>query len=249
MYDFEKERERHLRHLEHYQRHMNDRLDRQRKRVERSLDQKQARLRQKLGDKQTEIISAALTLLDEQGIADLSLRKLAQLVHVQAPALYWYFKNKSDLTDYLAEAILKPEFDDLKPREDDESWQEWLIDACKRLRKAMLAHRDGVRVVAGAHLYPAVSLVRLFEAATKSLVSAGLSEEHAGLIISTAVHFTFGRVIEEQSMPDPDQYDLAEITAFFEEFPYFQRSVVHSTPTAKASADKFDEALKLIIHD
>jgi AcrR family transcriptional regulator len=48
------------------------------------------------------VVRAALRLLDEVGLHGLSLRKVASELGVQAPALYWHFKNKQELLDEMA---------------------------------------------------------------------------------------------------------------------------------------------------
>ncbi len=59
------------------------------------------------------VIAAALELLNEVGMDNLTTRKLAERLKVQQPALYWHFQNKRALLDALAEAIrdvFKPDF-------------------------------------------------------------------------------------------------------------------------------------------
>ena len=167
--------------------------------------------------------------------------------HMQAPALYWYFKNKEVLIDYMAEAILQSEFKDLAPRQDDKAWQDWLVETCKRLRNAMRAHRDGARVVAGAHLYPAVTLMKLFEASMQSLTSAGIELQQANLIITTAVYFVFGNVIEEQASPSLDELKQLNFDEFMRGYPLMSKSVQKSLKDALGGHDEFEDALRLII--
>ena len=114
----------------------------------------------------------------------------------------------------------------------------------------MLANRDGARIVAGAHLYPAVTLIKLFETATATLVAAGVSEEEADLVISTAVHFTFGRVIEEQSGPSLDQLGKFDFDDFAAQFPYLYKNVKRLRAERDHRAvqdDEFEASLRLII--
>jgi len=251
----EDRRAKQLAHLAAAQQRSQARLDAQRRRI----DERFARVRQRItstedtpSDDQQRIIDAALELLDEVGLQELSLRKLAAKLDIQAPALYWYFKNKEDLTDYMAEAILKKEFVGTMQRQDDEPWQDWLVTACKRLRKAMLAYRDGGRVVTGAHFFPATTLLDFFEMALASLVSAGVSVERAGMIAVTAVHFTFGRVIEEQSMPSAAE--IADINRLIigrlqQSHPHVATYRQHQIETGMSMDDEFDDALRLIIHN
>lgn len=48
------------------------------------------------------VIAAALELLNEVGMDNLTTRKLAERLKVQQPALYWHFQNKRALLDALA---------------------------------------------------------------------------------------------------------------------------------------------------
>ncbi|HUB93825.1 MAG TPA: TetR family transcriptional regulator, partial [Verrucomicrobiae bacterium] len=106
-------RERDLQRLQQQRQAMHVRMDRQRDRLNKRFDRLESRLSDGMGDKQTLIIATALRLLDEEGIDSLSLRKLGSLLNMQAPALYWHFKNKTLLVDYMAEAILKEAFSDM----------------------------------------------------------------------------------------------------------------------------------------
>jgi TetR/AcrR family tetracycline transcriptional repressor len=153
----------------------------------------------KLSKKQDTIIEAALALLSKKGFSDLSLRDIARHLGIQAPAIYYHFKNKAQLVDYMAEYILHKELGECVQREEPETWQHWVIAHMVLLRKAMLAYPDGGRIVAGAHLFPAVTLAQLIECTLVSMTSAGVDLQTAGHILLTITRYTFGYVIEEQS--------------------------------------------------
>lgn len=246
----EERRARQLARLEQMREHTHQQLDQKRQ----CVDERIARIRQRIladethpNDDQKRIITTALALLDEVGFNDLSLRKLAARLDFKAPALYWHFKNKETLIDYMAEAILQAEFHDLTPRQQDEAWQDWLVHTCSRLRHALSAHRDGARVVAGAHLYPAITLLRLFEVSMQSLMSAGIEMQRANLIITTAIHFVFGNVIEEQSLPSPEEFEHLDFQVLNEHYPLSARSIKQSLEAAKRGYDEFEDALRLIV--
>lgn len=188
------------------------------------------------------IVSAAIKVLDNDGYSNLTLRRVASELNVQAPALYWHIKDKTALIDHMAEMILQAEFAELVARKSDETWQEWLMDTMKRLRKVMWSHRDGGRVVTGAHLSPAFTLVKLFDLSIESLVSAGISVQTAGQVTATIVHFVFGRVIEEQSSPAPEQINMSNVSKLFVDYPYFLDSIKKRT-----GHDEFEESLRIII--
>ena len=242
--------QRHLRHIERHRAQVNAQFERQLRHINRAFDRQRERAERILSGRQEEIIQAGLQLLNEEGINELSLLKLAKKLNLQASALYWHFKSKEDLVDYIAEAILSKEFAEIAPRRADESWQDWLIALIKRLRNAMLAYRDGGRIVAGAHLYPAVTLIRLLEAGAEALTSAGLSESRAELIMSTATHFTFGRVIEEQSGPTTEEVKNLNLKELAKQFPHAAKGMQRFKNVkniTEMTNHQFEESLRLII--
>jgi TetR/AcrR family tetracycline transcriptional repressor len=236
--------------LEEARQRTQERLALQQARIDKRFDRMRQRLSKKYGeptDNQQRIIDAALELLQEDGLTSLTQRKLATKLDMQAPALYWHFKNKEVLIDYMAEAILQSEFKDFQPRSNDESWQDWLVQACQRLRQAMLAHRDGGRIVAGAHLDPAITLMKFFEVSMQSLSSAGVELQKANLIITTAVHFVFGNVIEQQAMPSLEMIETLDSATFFVNYPLMAKSLEITLKNMKTGYDEFEDSLRLIV--
>ena len=56
-----------------------------------------------------DIVAAGLEILDNYGLEDLSMRRLAQLLDVKASALYWHVANKQTLLAAMADEILGEE--------------------------------------------------------------------------------------------------------------------------------------------
>src|SRR5699024_11915180 len=110
-----------------------------------------------------------------------TLRKLASRLNVQAPALYWHFKNKKTLVNEMAETILQTEFYDITERRADESWQDWLIQLFIYLRKALLSHTDGGRVVAGSDL--SLRMANISEQAISTIINAEVRLSYALMIV------------------------------------------------------------------
>jgi TetR/AcrR family tetracycline transcriptional repressor len=238
--DYEDRIARDLARVEEAQRRAQERLSAHQARIDKRFEHMRQRVNKKYGEPnegQQRIIDAALELLGEDGLNNLSLRKLAGRVNMQAPALYWHFKSKEALVDYMAEAIISKSFKDLQPRQLSEDWQDWLTDKMLKLRKAMLAFPDGARVVAGAHLYPAVSLGGLFECALESMQSAGIDSKTSRHILMTATTYTFGFVIEEQASPSSQEVDMLHNKAQFPAYPHIAKAVQEAHQT-KRSFDK-----------
>ena len=83
------------------------------------------------------IVTAALALLDEGGLAGLTTRRLADALSVRQPALYWHFRDARALLDAVADAMLSPE--DWPDYDGSLSPQEWLAGRAHAFRRALLA--------------------------------------------------------------------------------------------------------------
>ncbi len=152
------------------------------------------------------VIKAALEILDAEGLENVTLRRIAAKLNVQAPALYWHFKNKQDLTDDMAQAILSnAKLDNFTAPTDINNWPTWLADLMHCLRNALIAHRDGGRVVAGATYGRAYTLEKIMVGVTRVLEKAGFDKLNAGLAAGTTIDYVWGFVIEEQAGIEPPQ--------------------------------------------
>lgn len=69
------------------------------------------------------IIAAALKILAEEGLAAVSLRKVAAAVGVRAPSLYWHVRNKEQLFGLMSEHIFR---ECLSEVADACDWRQWL---------------------------------------------------------------------------------------------------------------------------
>jgi TetR/AcrR family transcriptional regulator, tetracycline repressor protein len=164
-------------------------------------------------DRQT-VVRAALGLLDKVGLDGLTVRKLAGELGVQAPALYWHFKNKEELLDQMATTVFADAVRDSGGPRPDASWPEWAEQFGKRLRRMLLRYRDGARMFSGRYLTD-TSLYEAMEMALRKLTDAGFSLRDATQGLNTIYCYAIGFAIEEQAVyPRPGKrlkrYELAE---------------------------------------
>lgn len=142
------------------------------------------------------MIETALRLLDEVGLDGLTVRRLATELGVQSPALYWHLRNKQELLDGMADAIVVAA--GMGPPRDGESWQDWLARRARAYRESLLAHRDGARIVANAaRLSPAT--LRTFDEELTAMVGHGFTPLLALRTITALTHYTNGAVLQEQA--------------------------------------------------
>jgi TetR/AcrR family transcriptional regulator, tetracycline repressor protein len=150
------------------------------------------------------VVQAGLKLLNEVGLEQLTLRRLAKELKIQAPTLYWHFKSKEALIDAVATLVLAEGAPGLVPskfadKKSANDWKTWVHAFGIGLRQTLLKYRDGARVVAGSHLADTV-FMETTELIGSRLVEAGFSVRKAVVLLSTVYTFTISFVIEEQAV-------------------------------------------------
>jgi TetR/AcrR family tetracycline transcriptional repressor len=144
----------------------------------------------------TRVVRVAIELLDEVGLDGLSLRRLAAKLGVQAPALYWHFKNKQELLDQMAAAVTA-ESAALSPPSSRVRWDDWLAAYARSMRSAFHRHRDGVLLAASTQ--PPSSQWREVELLLKVLGAAGVSTADGMRAMIAIRNYVSGFALEEQS--------------------------------------------------
>jgi TetR/AcrR family transcriptional regulator, tetracycline repressor protein len=123
---------------------------------------------------QAQIVRAALALLDEVGLDELTMRRLAERLDVKAASLYRHVHNKDELLALLGDEISA----EIPFAKETGSWQSQLTEMAWNVRRGLLAHRDAARVLANT---PPVGPRRLkhIEQVLRALRAAGLTDRDA----------------------------------------------------------------------
>ncbi|PFG33343.1 TetR/AcrR family transcriptional regulator C-terminal domain-containing protein [Sanguibacter antarcticus] len=143
---------------------------------------------------QQEILRSALVLLDEHGLAALTMRRLAASLGIQAGALYWHVANKHALLVALADEIL----DGIEAGLPMGDWDTRINELAHRLRAALLAHRDGAQLVATAYP-PRTGRSTTMALMAGVLTDAGFTPAESQLAALTLLHYVLGNTADEQS--------------------------------------------------
>ena len=142
-----------------------------------------------------DVVERAVTVLDQHGLADLSMRRIASELGLQPSALYHHFASKQVLLAAVADEILDR---GARPQDEQLAWDAAVVAICHELRDAMLAYRDGAELVATVHAFglgtrsPVGPLVA-------ALGRGGFALDFAHAAATTLVHFVFGHVSDEQT--------------------------------------------------
>lgn len=163
------------------------------------------------------LIRAALKLLQQVGLEQLTLRRLGFELKVQASAVYWYFKSKEELIDEMATAVLAEGAQALVPTRERSDGRAWAAAFGEGLRRTLLRYRDGARMVAGTRLTN-TEYMETAERIGAKLVASGFSVRQAVVLLSTIYDYTISFVMEEQAVfPRPNErsprYDIARRNA------------------------------------
>jgi AcrR family transcriptional regulator len=143
-----------------------------------------------------DVVAKATQLLDDYGIADLTMRRLARELNVSPGALYWHFADKQELLGAVADRILVP----ASAAVDHASWSRRVVGLGTALRDALLSSTDGAELVsasfaAGKSERMTEILAELTDAATEG----GIDASHADLAARTVLYYVLGFTADEQS--------------------------------------------------
>ena len=192
------------------------------------------------------IVAEAVALLDAEGLNGVTTRKLAARLGVQSPTLYWHLPSKAALVTAIADAILDQQFGDISPPEPDQHWQDWLSGLAKRLRRALLAHPDGARVISASQL--SLTMAAISELAMGTLVARGIPLRQARVIVLTVERFTVGHVLEEQTpRPDAEALKNFDMAAFAEQHPTVVAAIAEYFRPGRTVDDLFRDCLEVVI--
>ncbi|MDG3012041.1 TetR family transcriptional regulator [Rhodococcus sp. D2-41] len=151
--------------------------------------------------RRADVLAGAIAILDEYGLADLTMRRLATSLGVQPGALYWHFPNKQSLLGAVADEILRP----MDAPVDAADWADRFRTLSTRMRDALLSHRDGAELVAAAYA-SRLTTSGAREALARAGTDAGLAGAEADLAADTILYYILGHSMDEQSRIQMDSH-------------------------------------------
>jgi AcrR family transcriptional regulator len=157
------------------------------------------------------IVKAAVDLLDREGLAALSMRRLGDELGAGAASLYWHVGSKDGLLDLVFDELIGEE---QVPGADPSRWQEQLKDIARAQRRVSLRHPYLVRISIG-RIPMGPNALRFSERVIAILRAGGLPPRLAVqgylVLIATVNGFTVDETgVEDSGAPDRDPAHLAE---------------------------------------
>ncbi|WP_327693848.1 TetR/AcrR family transcriptional regulator [Streptomyces sp. NBC_00459] len=157
------------------------------------------------------IVETARALVDTEGLAALSTRRLAAELGVSGPSLYNHFRTKDQILEAVADSVSV--LVDLSMFEDGRDWRTALHDWAVSYRAALRDHPNIVPVMArGPGRRPAG--LRLADAVYGGMVDAGWPPAQATSIGALMRYFIMGSAlgsfaggfVDDESAYDPADY-------------------------------------------
>ena len=144
------------------------------------------------------ITAAALAILGEYGLGDVSMRRVATSLGVAPGALYWHIENKQELIASLAAEIVRPVSADAAAAETTDT-----AALAASLRAHVLEVRDGAEVVLAALSQPDApvreELIAVFVAQVRAEWGERASASVARGAAANLVYMTLGAAMVYQA--------------------------------------------------
>jgi AcrR family transcriptional regulator len=153
------------------------------------------------------LVALAHDYVAANGLDALTMRRLAAAAEVTPGALYKHFRDRKDLQRAMADAVYATI--DLSDIDTEIPSVEQVKTCCERMRHAMLAFRDGGRIIAGS--YGPLAATLNLSATLLTLLQAVTAPEYSpGQLAALLRSYTTGYVIDEQAfleLKSTDEWD------------------------------------------
>ncbi|MGW8762293.1 TetR/AcrR family transcriptional regulator [Streptomyces sp. NPDC055815] len=165
------------------------------------------------------IVAAAVRMLDDEGLAKLSMRKLATELNVTAMSLYWYVDTKDDILEYAMDSVYGEI--DLTAVDAAGSWQERIRLLALDYRRMLVRH-GWMSPSAGQYLNIGPNAIAVGQKIHDTVAETGLSLDRRPSAMSAVFQFVygygtiesqFGRRAAEAGMSQ-DEFYVDSVSAF-----------------------------------
>ncbi len=152
------------------------------------------------------VLRTAVALADEIGIESLTMRKLGEVLGVEAMSLYNHVANKSDLLDGMVDVV----FDEIVLPSDDGDWKQAMCRRALSARQALRRHSWAIGLME-SRSSPGPATLRHHDAVLGCLRRAGFSIEMTAHGYSVLDSYIYGFALQEASLPFHTAEETAEM--------------------------------------
>ena len=196
------------------------------------------------------VLRAAMAHADKLGIDELSMRKLAEVLHVAPMALYRHIANKDDLIDAMIDIV----FGEIELPARDADWRTAMRQRATSVRDALERHRWAIGLME-SRLHPGPANLRHHDAVLGNLRAAGFSLEMAAHAYSVLDSYIYGFALTKLNLPFENGHgDVPDVAqSMLEPFPadsypnLLEFITGHAMKPGYQYGDEFEYGLDLIL--
>ena len=196
-----------------------------------------------------QVLLAAVALADQGGIEAVSMRKLGQVLGVEAMSLYNHVANKSDLLDGMIDIV----FSEIGLPPDDTGWKPAMRQRAIAARQVLGRHRWAIGLMESRRS-PGPATLRHHDAVLGCLRRAGFSVELTAHAYSLLDSYIYGFALQEASLPFGTAEETAQVTQQIAgqmpagEYPYLtELAIDHVLQPGYHYGGEFEIGLDLIL--
>jgi AcrR family transcriptional regulator len=195
------------------------------------------------------VLRAAVAFADESGIGTLSMRKLGEVLGVEAMSLYNHVASKADLLDGMIDLV----FGEIGLPSGGAGWKTAMRQRAISARHVLARHRWAIGLME-SRSSPGPATLRHHDAVIGSLRQAGFPIALAAHAFSLLDSYVYGFALQEASLPFDTGQDTAKVAqaimAQFSagQYPHFtEMAVEHVLRPGYDYGDEFGFGLDLIL--
>lgn len=181
---------------------------------------------------QDRLSSAALAVIDRDGLGGLSMRTVAKELGMSTMALYRYVQDRDELEQLIVERVLSTV--DPAPPAVDLPWPDRLRTMVTRLRDSVGAHPAVVPLTL-THRHRSPSVLRWSETVLGILAASGIEGEQRVIALRGLIGFVIGAIQLEHLGPLSGRGTVAITELPADEFPHMTEVAHHAR---KVDADR-----------
>lgn len=196
------------------------------------------------------VLVAAVAFADEHGIASLSMRKLGEVLGVEAMSLYNHVANKDQLLDGMVDLV----FGEIDLPAGGADWKTAMRERAQSARQALRRHPWAIALMS-TRLSPGPATLRHHDGVIGNLRAGGFSFSLAAHAFSALDSYIYGFALQEATLPLGDteeetaevaQVMMAQVPA--DEYPHLTEfTLEHVLQPGYDYGDEFGFGLDLIL--
>src|SRR5215472_18620669 len=153
------------------------------------------------------VLQAAVTLADRDGIGALSMRRLGQVLGVEAMSLYNHVANKSDLLDGMSDIV----FSEIGLPAGGTGWKPAMRQRAISAREVLGRHRWAIGLMESRRS-PGPATLRHHDAVLGCLRQAGFTVDLTAHAYSLLDSYIYGFALQEASLPFGTAEETSQVT-------------------------------------